>query len=82
MNNKKSLSENYDDYVLQYAKEYTVSELQERAKYIKKNFKSLTKAVEHYNKIKEDNPIARVGVYAICYPPHTQMPVNQIISVK
>ena len=81
MSKKISLSEEYDDYVLKYVDSYTVSHLVGVGKYDKKTFQSLPKAVKHFNDIKAKNPIARVGVYAVCYPPHTTLPVNKIMSV-
>ena len=81
MSKKISLADEYDDYVLQYVDSYTVSQLVGVGKYDKKTFQSLPKAVKHFNDIKAKNPIARVGVYAVCYPPHTTLPVNKIMSV-
>lgn len=79
--NKIGLSEEYDNYILQYIDSYTVSQLVGAGKYNKTTFKSLPKAVKHFNNIKSKNPIARVGVYAVCYPPHTNLPINKIIDV-
>jgi hypothetical protein len=81
MSKKISLSDEYDDYVLKYVGSYTVSHLVGVGKYDKKTFQSLPKAVKYYNNIKTKNPIARIGVYAVCYPPHTILPVNKIMNV-
>ena len=81
MSKKINLSEEYDDYVLQYVDSYTVSQLVGVGKYNKKTFKKLPKAVKHFNDIKNKNPIARVGIYAVCYPPHTNLPVNKIMDI-
>ena len=74
-------SQEYDQYVLSHVKSYMVTELVDRAKYKKTPFDSIEKAKEFYYKLKSKNPIARIGVYAVCYPPHTKMCVNQIVSV-
>lgn len=81
MSKKINLSEEYDDYVLEYVDSYTVSQLVGVGKYNKKTFKKLPKAIEHYVDIKNKNPIARVGIYAVCYPPHTNLPVNKILDI-
>jgi len=81
MSKKISLSDEYDDYVLKYVDNYTVTELIGVGKYNKKSFQSLSIAAKHFNNIKSKNPIARVGVYAVCYPPHTILPVNKIMNV-
>ena len=81
MSKKISLSEEYDNYVLQYVDSYVVSQLVGVGKYNKKTFKKLPKAIEHYVDIKNKNPI--VSLYKCnCLMLNTSKVVHKIYFIK
>ena len=79
LNNCKT-AEQYDEYVSQYHKYYMASERIGIAKYKKIRYTDLNKAKAYVQKVKKQNSLAQIGVYSVCFPPHTVLPVNQIIG--
>ena len=70
-------SEEYDNYLISYVQSYTVTKFVGRGKYEKTHFLSIEEAKRYERILKEIEPDARIMLYGICKPPHT----NLIVSV-
>jgi hypothetical protein len=70
-------SNDYDDYLKSHVESYMVTEFLGRGQYNKVAFTSLEDAKRHQDQIKSNKPNARIIVYGLSKPPHT----NEIVSI-
>lgn len=71
----------YDQYLLENAHSYMVTQFLGRGKYDKRYFKNLTSAKKYYFKIKKINQLSKLVVYAISKPPHSSNDINIAVSI-
>jgi len=71
----------YDQYLLENAHSYMVTQFLGRGKYDKRYFKELESAKEYYNNIKCKDQLSKLIVYAISKPPHSANDINIAVTI-
>ena len=71
----------YDEYLLENAHSYMVTQFLGRGKYDKKYFKKIESAKKYYFKIKSNNQLSKLIVYAISKPPHSSNDINIAVTL-
>lgn len=71
----------YDQYLLENAHSFMVTQFLGRGKYDKRYFKSITSAKKYYFKLKAINQLSKLVVYAISKPPHSSNDINIAVSI-
>ena len=71
----------YDEYLIENAHSYMVTQFLGRGKYNKRYFKTLVSAKKHYLKLKSINQLSKLIVYAISKPPHSSNDINIAVTL-
>ena len=66
----------YEDYMLSYAKSYTITEFLGRATYNTYHYDTIVSCAKAYHDMRKESPNRRVLVYAVCQPPNRELTVS------